>query len=146
MIAKKALEAKIAGWSRTISLIGLVGLLILALITVLEALSRSWFGFPIPGVGDISSLVITVAICACFPLVFAERGNITVRFVVDALGPRGKAVLECFGTLMSMAVFCLLAWQLWIYSNELVESNATTWIILWPTAPWWYVATFLVCL
>lgn len=133
-------------WSRIISLIGLVGLLVLAMLTVFEALSRSLLGFPVPGVADVSGLVVAVAVSACFPLVYSKRSNITVRFIVNALGPRGRAILESFGTLASLFIFCLLTWQLLAYSNELLESNATTWIILWPTAPWWYLATFLVCL
>jgi len=139
-----SLESKIVRWSRIISLIGLVGLLVLAFITVLEAILRSLFGISIAGVSDISSLVVAIAVCACFPLVFASHGNITVSFFANAVGVRGKAILECFGTLVSMFIFCLLFWQFIVYANELTASNATTWIILWPTAPWWYAATFLI--
>lgn len=146
MHLKTNLESKIVRWTRILSLIGLVGLLLLAFITVFEALSRKFLGLAILGVADLSSLVVSIAVCACMPLVFAKRGNITVRFIVDAAGFRGKAILECFGTLVSMFIFCLLAWQLLKYTNELFASKATTWIILWPTAPWWYVATFLVSL
>lgn len=144
MRAKKTLESETVRWSRMISLIGLVGLLLLAMITVCEALSRWLLGIPIPGVSDVSSLVVALAVTACLPLVFAQRGNITVRFIIDALGPRGKAILEIFGTLVSLFIFCLLTWQLWVYANELADRKATTLIIVWPTAPWWYVATFLM--
>ena len=139
-------ESKIIRWTRAISLIGLIGVLILATITVVEVLLRWLLDFPILGVADVSSLVIAVAVASCFPLVFAERGNITVRMVGTTLGPRSNNILEAFGSLVTIIILCLLIWQLWIYTGAVTDSNETTWVVNWPIAPWYWIVTVLFAL
>ena len=92
MRPNSSFEIRILTGARTISLIGLFGLLVLAGITVLEVLLRWAFKVQILGTADVSSLIIAVAIAACFPLVFAQQRNITVRFVGDALGRRWSSI------------------------------------------------------
>jgi len=146
MSSISALESKIIRWTRVVSLIGLIGLLILAIMTVGGALLRWLLDFPILGIPDVSSLVITVAVASCFPLVFAERRNITVRLVGNLLGQRISMVLEAFGYLVSIGIFCLMVWQLWIFTGEVAASNETTVVIRLPIAPWYRAATLLVAL
>jgi hypothetical protein len=62
------------------------------------------------------------------------------------LGKRANDLFEAFGALITMIIFGLMAWQLWIYANELAASNQTTWLILLPVSPWWRVATILIAL
>jgi TRAP-type C4-dicarboxylate transport system permease small subunit len=143
MSLQETIESLTARGSRTVSLIGLVGLLFLAFITVVEVLLRWLLGFTILAVADLSSLVISVSIASCFPLVFAERRNITARLVGSFLGPRTNMCLEAFGSLVGMGIFCLLTWQLWIYTDEVAASNETTLIVLWPIAPWYRIVTIL---
>ncbi|MEW6667332.1 MAG: TRAP transporter small permease [Thermodesulfobacteriota bacterium] len=136
----------ITRWTRVISLIGLFGLLVLAFITVFEVLLRWIFHKAIASVSDISILVITVAIASCFPLVFAQRGNITIRMVGSMLGPRVSMLLDAFGSLVGIGIFSLLTWQLWIYANNLALRNETTMMVLLPLAPWYRAATALLAL
>lgn len=144
MHPRKSLEQQITRWTRVISLVGLAGLLTLSAITVFEVLVRWLFSFPIQGVYDISQLVVIIVIAACFPVVSAERRHIAVRLTDSLLSARVNSILEAFGELVSLLIFGLMTWQLWIYSNELAASNQTTWMLLWPVAPWWRVATVLM--
>jgi TRAP-type C4-dicarboxylate transport system permease small subunit len=132
--------------TRVISLIGLAGLLLFAGITVGEVLLRWLFNYPILGVSDVSSLVVTVAVASCFPLVFAERRSITVRIAGKLLGERVNSVFEAFGTLVTLGMFFLIAWQLFDYTVELAESDQTTWVVLWPMSPWYGIAAILMAL
>lgn len=127
-----------------ISLIGLIGLLILASITVCEVLLRWLLDFPILFISDVSSLAITVAMASCFPLVFAERRNITIQLVGTLLGPRIHKILQAFGYLVSIGIFSLMTWQLWIYTGDLAASNETTIAVRLSIAPWYRVSTVLV--
>jgi TRAP-type transport system small permease protein len=146
MNSQKRIQSEIARWARVISLIGLVGLLLLAGITVGEVLLRWLFNYPIMGVYDVSRLVVTIVVAACMPMVCAENRHITVRLVGSLLGSRVNALLEAFGALVATGIVGVLAWQLWIYTNELVAGNETTMMVLWPVAPWWRIATILVML
>ena len=115
----------IARIARVISLIGLIGLLLFAGITVGEVFLRWLFNYPILGVSDVSSLIVTVAVASCFPLVFAERRSITVRIAGNLLGKRVNSIFEAFGTLVTLGMFFLIAWQLLDYAIELAENDQT---------------------
>lgn len=136
----------IARIARVISLIGLIGLLLFAGITVGEVFLRWLFNYPILGVSDVSSLIVTVAVASCFPLVFAERRSITVRIAGNLLGKRVNSIFEAFGTLVTLGMFFLIAWQLLDYALELAENDQTTWVVLWPMSPWYGVAAILMAL
>ena len=146
MPSQKTIESDIIRWTRMISFIGLVGLLLFSAITVGDVLLRWLLNFSMLGVADISELVIAVTIASCFPLVFAEKRSITVRFVGSQLGPRAYALLEAFGTFVSMVIFILLVWQFWIYTGELAANHETTWHLLLPKAPWYGTVTILLFL
>lgn len=140
------IETKIIRWSRGISLIGLIGLMILAVITVGEVLLRWLFKYPILGVSDVSRLVITIIAASCFPLVSAKREHITIHVLGSKLGPRANSVLEAFGAFVTLVIICLLTWQIWLYSGELATAKETTMLVRWPTSPWWRVTTLLFAL
>ena len=146
MLSQAKIEWMVTRWMRAISLIGLVGLLLLACMTVGEVLLRWLFHFPILGVWDISSLLITVSVASCFPLVFAERRSITVKVLGFALGENGDRFLEAFGTLICIITFSLVTWQLWDYADQIAASNQTTMVIFWAVAPWYKIATGLIAL
>ena len=137
----KKIDQTIIRFSRMVALIGLVGLLILALMTVGEAVLRAIFHIPVMGASDLCSLVLTIAIASCFPLVLAERRSLTVRMVGSLLGPRCNALLECFGNLLTLGFFVVVVWQLWVYAGELSRDGVTTYQLQWPRAPWYYAAT-----
>ena len=146
METQETLETKISRLTRVIALIGLAGLLILSGITVGEVLIRWIFKFPIQGVFDLSQLVIVIIISTCLPMVSAQRRHITVRLAGTLVGPRGRAMLEAFGDLITMLIFSLMTWQLWMYTNELSAVNEATWLMHWPVAPWWRTATVIIAL
>ena len=127
-----------------VALVGLVGLVILAAITVAEVLIRWLFNYGIAGVADVSSLLIAVFLSACFGLVCSRNKHISVSFVADALGYRGSRVLDAFGSLVTVAVFAVITWQMARYALELQAIHDTTWVLLWPKAPWFMAVTILL--
>ena len=140
------LETAIIRVSQVIALLGLGCLLVLTFATVLDVLLRWLFNAPIVGVHDASSLLVAIVIAASFPVVMAERRNITIRFIGNLLSPKWRNLLEAFGQLVAFVVLALLAWQIWVYTNELADSNEVTWILGWPFAPWWRVVTGIMVL
>ena len=80
-------ETKIIRWSRGVSLIGLIGLMLLAGITVGEVLLRWLFNYPILGVSDVSRLIVTIVAASClFPL--SDNPNFS-----KIIGTRHRAAL-----------------------------------------------------
>lgn len=130
--------------TRAIALIGLALLLLLALGTVLDVLLRWLFNSPIVGLSDTYSLFMAGVLASCFPLCIYNRGNVTIRFFGNALGPRATNFLDAFGNLITLCVFALLAWQLWLHTDQLARDGETTWVLSWPVSPWWRAVTILI--
>lgn len=140
------IESKIIRWSQGLSLIGLLGLMLLAGITIGEVLLRWLFHYPILGVSDVSRLVITIIAASCFPVVSAKREHISVSVLGLKLGPRANSVLDAFGAFVTLVVLGLFTWQIWLYSCDLAAAKEVTMLVRWPVAPWWKVTTFLFAL
>jgi TRAP-type C4-dicarboxylate transport system permease small subunit len=130
--------------TRGIALIGLALLLLIALATVLDVLLRWLFNNPIVGLADTYSLFMAMILASCFPLCIYYRGNVTIRFLGNFFGPRVKNILDAFGNLITMIIFALMAWQFWIFTDELVMDGETTWVLNLPVSPWWRVVTILI--
>ena len=140
------LEAWVTRGARVIALIGLAGLLALIFATVLDVFMRWLFNSPITGVRDTYSLFLGIIIASCYPICVAERRNITIRFAGNMLGPRISRAFELFGGLVTLAIFIIMIWKTWAYANELKMTNDTTWILGWPSSPWWRGVTILIAL
>lgn len=121
-------------------------MLILASATVLDVLLRWLFNSPILGLTDTHSLFTAVIIASCFPLCIYKRGNITIRFLGSLLGNRVRDILDIFGSLVTLIIFTLMAWQLWLYADQLAQDGATTFVFDWPLSPWWRLVSILILL
>ena len=120
------------------------GLLLVALATMVDVLLRWLFRAPIPGLGEISALFTAVIVSACFPMLIAQRGNVTIRFVGSVLGPRIARVLDAFGALVCAVFFSAMTWQYLRFSIEMTGAGESTPILRWPVGPWWWVVTLMI--
>lgn len=137
-------EKIVVRFSRLLSLIGFAGLLVFAVATVLDVLMRWIFNSPITGVRDASSAYTTAIIASCFAICIVDRSNITIRFLGNALGRTWGEIFESFGNLVTLLIFGLTSWQLWLYAGQVAADGETTWVLGWPLAPWWYIASVLI--
>jgi len=133
--------------TQIIALLGLASLLVVAIATLTDVAARWLFSAPIAGVYDLSTLFISVAMAACFPAAIAQRKNISVSFFADLMPVRVRLAFDVIAEVMTFSFFGLLAWQLVIYTGELMESGETSFILEVPIAPWWVVASglFILC-
>ena len=144
MSSFEQIDRAVKRFTRMIALIGLVGLLTLALATVLDVMLRWIFNSPIVGLNDTYSLFAALIIASCLPLCIYRRGNITIRFVGNIFGERATNVLDAFGGLVSLIIFSVMAWQLWRYTDQLARDGETTWVLNWPVSPWWRLVSILI--
>ena len=142
-----SIDARASAWARGLALFGLVGLVVLTVITIADVLMRWLLNAPIDGVADIGRLIVAINISAFFPLALAERHHIAIEFLGKALGPRIHAWLDAIGAAVTSVFFLLLGWQFILYTGELQSSGETTWLLGIPVAPWWAVTTafLLIC-
>jgi len=140
------IEEQISLMTRWIAMIGLACLVILTVATIADVLMRWLFNSPIDGVYDLYKLVIALVIGAFFPITLIERHHIAISFLGGASKPWVNAWLNNFAN-MSLLLFLLaMSWQLVRYVIEVGDAGETTWILQWPIAPWWGVATICIIL
>ena len=144
MLSFKRIDEITGRISRFIALIGLAGLLVLASATVVDVFMRWLFNKPIVGLNDTHSLFTAIVIASCFPLCIHKNGNITIRFIGNIFGPKVKAALDVLGNLVTFVIFALMAWQLWLFTDQLARDGENTWVLNWPVSPWWRVITIII--
>lgn len=126
---------------------GSVGvLLIVALMTVGDALLRTYFTSPIIGVSEVAELLSLVAVAGFIPLSLQRRHHLSIDFVASVFGPRAYRLLGILGATVALVFFAVIVWRLLVHSLDLAESGASTWFLAWPLAPWWLIATGLLAL
>lgn len=110
---------KVLDW--VVKLFRLVGSL--ALVTVMLATTADVimmaFGHPILGAVDFVGLVAVVILACAMPYTQAEKGHVGVDILVQRMSPRSQAVLDTVTTAVSLVLFALVAWQMWLYAGEL---------------------------
>lgn len=140
----KYLETLSYQCSRWIAFLGLASLLLLAFAIVSDVVCRWFFNAPITGVRDASSLFVAVVIASSLPACIMERRHIAARFLGKLLGTGGNTVLEIFGNLLTMIIFIIMAWQVWLYADQSALDNEATSILGWPLSPWWRGVSIII--
>jgi TRAP-type C4-dicarboxylate transport system permease small subunit len=131
-----ALERLTLNATRALSVVGLIGLMGLASMTLADGLMRWLANRPIEGVRDLGALVIAVAIACCLPVALVERGNIAIR-LGKLVSPLLGRVLDAFASVAVCAILAVAAWQLWIYAEKMARAKETTFVLQIPVAPFW---------
>jgi len=138
-----SLSSVFEGPTRLSAFVGVIGLIVLALLTVADVLLRWLFSTPIEGVDDITQLALAVAIASTLPTGLLHGHNVTIRFLGKGLGDRSTYWLDAFGAALTLVFFVLLTWQFGILTVDHFQSHNTTMIAEFITWPWWSVACLL---
>jgi TRAP-type transport system small permease protein len=144
MLAK--IETFSREFSKWLALLGLIGLVVLALLTIADVMMRWLFSNPIDGISDLYRLLVAVVVASFFPSAFAERGHIAIAFLSAALPPRGQKFLTVFAAFVTFAFTIVMGWQFIRYCFEVHEAGETTWLLGISVTPWWTGVTALLLL
>jgi len=144
------ISAKHGRWSREFSkwlaLVGLIGLVVLAMLTIADVMMRWLFSDPVDGISDLYRLLVALVVASFFPSSFAERGHISINFLSAVLSRIGRKWLAVFASLVTLAFTCVLGWQFILYCMEVYEAGETTWLMGLSVTPWWIGVTVLLLL
>jgi TRAP-type C4-dicarboxylate transport system permease small subunit len=124
--------------TRGLSVLGLAGLMVLALMTLFDGLARWLLNQPIEGVRDLAAVAVALAVSCCLPVGLMERSNISIRLAAHVLGERAGRVLDAVAAVLVALVMAAFGWQFLIFAGKIAKANETTWILKIPTAPFWY--------
>lgn len=132
---------RVSNW---LAIVGLLGLVALALMTITSVLSRWLLSHPLEWVEDVYRLLIAVVVASFFPSAYAQRGHIAIEFLSLILSERGRKVVAIFAAIVTFLFTIVLSWQLVLYTLEVWETGETTWLHGYSVTPWWMAATALM--
>ena len=125
-------------FTRRIAFIGLVGLLAVAVATMIDVLLRWLANAPIVGYEDVTQLLFAVIVASCFPAGLLQGRNITIRFLGKGLGPRRALWLAALGAVATLAFFTVVTWRILAFALDETVNNRFTQTLEMPTGPWWW--------
>src|SRR4030042_5972174 len=114
---------KLSKWMQVIS--G-AALLFIMFLTVADVCLRNLFQKPIVGTFEIVGLGGAVIIGFAIPITSFMRGHIFVDFFVQRFSKGVQAIFNVVTRLVSIAIFVLIAWNLFIYAGSLYASGEVT--------------------
>ncbi|MEX2453067.1 MAG: TRAP transporter small permease subunit [Rhodospirillaceae bacterium] len=130
-------------FTSAIAMIGVGGMLIVAVATLGDVLARWLFNAPFEGLEDIRKLVFAVVIASCFPAALAHGQNVTIRFLGKWLGAPATRYLELLGQSLVLFIFAMMALRLQVYAADLVDRGIGSLTYQFLEGPWWVAVAIL---
>ena len=94
--------------SRILAVFGGGLLCILALLTTVSVIGRSFFDYPVPGDFELVAIGTGVAVFAILPYCQMTRGNVIVDFFMTRAPDRAKAFFDMVGNIIFSIIAALL--------------------------------------
>jgi len=135
--------------SSAIEWVGLIGFLVIMLITTVDVIGAKVFLTPVFGALDIvvQAQLIAMSFAAATTLITGR--HVAVEFFVPLLPKPLQKVVDVFVNLLGLALFVILVWRLTEYAYSLQIENEVTPTARIPVYPFAYgaaVASIPVCL
>ena len=116
----------------------LVGMMFL---TCADVIGRI-FGHPIFGSVEIVGFMATLAVVMALPYTHKVEGHIGVEIFVRLLSEKTQTKIEICTGILSLALFAIVTWRMWIYAGTMKESGEVSMNLELPEHYVIYVAAF----
>lgn len=124
--------------TRPIASIGVAGMLIAAVATVLDVLMRWIFNAPFVALNEVLAMVFAVAIAATIPAGLANKVNLRIDLLSRFMSPRLGKWLDAIGGAFLFLFLAVLTWQTDVYAGQLAAQGRRTVMLGLPEAPFIY--------
>jgi TRAP-type C4-dicarboxylate transport system permease small subunit len=136
-------------FSSTIEWVGLIGFLVMMLITTVDVIGAKLFLHPVFGALDIviQAQLIAMSFAAATTLIAGR--HVAVEFLIPMLPKPLQRAVDVFVNFLGFALFLMIVWRLTLYAYSLQIQNELTSTIRIPLYPFAYGAAFAcipVCL
>jgi TRAP-type C4-dicarboxylate transport system permease small subunit len=135
--------------SSAIEWVGLIGFLVIMLITTVDVIGAKVFLTPVFGALDIVVQAQLIAMSFAVATTLITGRHVAVEFFVPLLPKPLQKVVDVFVNLLGLALFVILVWRLTEYAYSLQIENEVTPTARIPVYPFAYgaaVASIPVCL
>ena len=115
-------------------------------LTFVDVVLRYVFNRPLRGGFEITELLLLVLIFAGLPLVSHADEHVTMDFVDQVLGPRGRERLARAINAIVAALMFFMAWQVWIRAGRVASYGDATDVLRIAYGPFVYFMALMVAL
>ena len=122
-----------------LELIGGVAIFLLMLLTVSDALLRSFANSPILGANDLTQVLLVVVVACSLPLCIVSGRAIAVEFVISLLPAALRKLLGRLSALGGSLILGYLAWRCFLNSREAAAFGETTMLLQIPFGPFYLI-------
>jgi TRAP-type C4-dicarboxylate transport system permease small subunit len=120
-----------------LEIVGGVALCGLMVLTVSDALLRSFANLPIVGANDFTQIILVVVVACSLPLCVAGGRAITIDLLVDLLPTSARTVLQRFAAVSGAVVLGYLAWRCLVNARDAPTFGETTMLMQIPFGPFY---------
>lgn len=117
-IFSKALDK----FSGLLKIIGAAALTAMMLLTVIDVIGR-FFKHPIFGSVELVGFLATIVIATALPYTYKVDGHVGVEILVRLLSKKTQLVIDLFTRTLTLALFCLVTWQMFLYAKDIHETG-----------------------
>ena len=114
---------KVSKWLNWFAIVAMAVLLVL---TVIDVLGAKVFHWPLPGAVEVASLVGLLIAVFALPMTQMLRGHIEIEIFVIMFSKRVQAVISCLMSLLALALFIVITWQVFDFSRAAHLSGRVT--------------------
>lgn len=105
-------------FSRLLSWVGIVAIVMLVLITCIDVLGGKLLKWPFPGFDDAVGLCQLVAISFGMGATYLAGMHIKVDLFIDRIPKQGQAAINSVVELLGLVLFILIIWQLFLLGRS----------------------------
>ena len=117
--------------------LGVTLLIVCALVTVADVVSRRTVGLTIPGLIDLTQLLVMSSVFLCIPYAFAERANVEVDLLFDRLPRRVRVTLSVLWPFLGAGFLLAIAWHVTKAGSQVLEYGETSPTLAVPMIWYW---------
>lgn len=137
---------RLSGWFEWV---GVAGLLLMLLVTIIDIVGTKLFNTPLLGALDWVRVFQSLAIAFACAMTLIIGRHVKVEFLITHLPKRAQAVIESIVFLLGLGLFVLIVWRLTVLGYAMQaggETSATAHIPRFLPAYWIALASIPVCL
>jgi TRAP-type C4-dicarboxylate transport system permease small subunit len=118
---------------------GMFFVVAMMLITVVHGVGRYALDRPVPGLIDISSVMLVSSVALIIAYTQVVRGHVTIGTIVDRLSPKKQKIIDIFNYLVSIVMILILIWQSITRGIYLMDEGSASAILGIPDFPFLFV-------
>jgi TRAP-type C4-dicarboxylate transport system permease small subunit len=122
--------------------VGIAILLACALLTVADILSRRLLGLSVPGLIDLTQLLVMASVFLCIPYAFERRANVEVDLLFQRLPAGVRTPLAVLWAALGAAFLLAVAWNVGRAAAQVLEYGESSPTIALPMIWYWVPILF----